>query len=366
MPSRLNKFLWGSIVWSIIFICPVSAKSLSTVKNQTKFYAASNPVIQYTGRIDFSNHELPRFWAPGVYIEACFKGTTCEITINDEMKWGNSHNYVSIVVDDQPVIRMKLTDKINVIKLDAGLKRDKHKITICKSTESGIGYLEFVGIRYEKLLEPAPQPKRRIEFYGNSITCGTGSDTSEFPCNKGQWYDQHNAYMSYGPVTARMLNAKWMLTSVSGIGLMHSCCDMKLVMPDVYGKINLNDNKLDWDFSNYQPDVVTIALGQNDGIQDSTEFCTKCIEFVHQLRDCYPKATIVCLTSPMADQNLVTAMKKYLSAIVEKLNGDEDRNVYTYFFSKQFNNGCGGHPDLVQHSGIANELATYIQKIKNW
>jgi len=331
-----------------------------------KFYAANNPHIQYTGRIDFSNPELPRFWSPGVYIEARFKGTFCQVTINDEMLWGHSHNYISIVIDDQPVKRLKLTDKTNIINLGENLKDGNHKITLCKSTESGIGYLEFAGITCDKLLKATPLPKRKIELYGNSITCGTGSDTSEFPCDTGQWYDQHNAYMSYGPVTARMLNAQWMLSSVSGIGLMHSCCNMDIEMPDVYDKLNMRENKINWDFSKYQPDVVTIALGQNDGIQDSTTFCSKYIELVHHFRSVYPKATIVCLTSPMADQKLVTTLKKYLSAIAEQLNNNGDKNVYTYFFSKQFSNGCGGHPNLAQHTEIANELAAFIKKIKNW
>jgi hypothetical protein len=30
-----------------------------------KWYTADDPRIQYMGRIDFSNPQLPRFWAPG-------------------------------------------------------------------------------------------------------------------------------------------------------------------------------------------------------------------------------------------------------------------------------------------------------------
>ena len=68
----------------------------------------------------------------------------------------------------------------------------------------------------------SPKPVRRMEFIGNSITCGTGSDQSVVPCDKGVWQDQHNAYLSYGPAVARSFNAQWQLSAVSGIGLMHS------------------------------------------------------------------------------------------------------------------------------------------------
>ncbi|WP_235934236.1 SGNH/GDSL hydrolase family protein [Sunxiuqinia indica] len=330
-----------------------------------RLFAADNFAIQYVGRVDFSDPALPRFWSPGVYIEAYFEGDSCQLILNDEMLWGK-HNYVSVVLDDQPIKRIMLAGKVNVLDFSDNLDRGKHRITVCKSTESGIGYLEFVGLRCQKLLKPEAKPLRKIEFYGNSITCGTGIDTSVVPCGAGEWHDQHNAYMSYGPVTARSLNAQWMLTAVSGIGLVHSCCDMDIVMPQVYDKVNLRENKVEWDFSSYQPDVVTIALGQNDGIQDSTLFCSGYIKFIHRLRTKYPSATIVCLSSPMADGELAFVLKKYIASVVEAINQSDDSNVHSFFFSKSYSNGCDYHPDLKQHAEIAEELTCFIRQLKGW
>ncbi|MBK8391465.1 MAG: hypothetical protein IPL23_20155 [Saprospiraceae bacterium] len=45
------------------------------------------------------------------------------------------------------------------------------------------------------------------------------ADTSEYPCNSGFYHDQHNAYMAYGPRTARALGLDFVLSSVSGIGI---------------------------------------------------------------------------------------------------------------------------------------------------
>src|SRR4029077_4929292 len=128
-------------------------------------------------------------------------------------------------------------------------------------------------IRCAKLVKPPSKRIRKIEFIGNSITCGTGSDLSEIPCGKGKWQDQHNAYMSYGAVTARTLGAQYHLSAVSGIGLMHSCCNMNIIMPQVFDKISMRNDTIKWDFKMYQPNVVTVCLGQNDGIQDSATFC---------------------------------------------------------------------------------------------
>jgi lysophospholipase L1-like esterase len=245
-----------------------------------------------------------------------------------------------------------------------GLPDAAHIITICKDTESGIGYLDFVGLKCAQLLPLPPKPARKIEYIGDSITAGVGIDVAQTPCDIGNWYDQHNAYMSYGPLTSRALDAQWQLTAVAGIGLTHSCCNMSIIMPDVFDKILLRDNKMAWDFRRYQPDVVTICLGQNDGIQDSTQFCDAYVQFIGKVRKQYPKTDIICLTSPMANDKLRAAQQRYLPAIVKRVNNNGDKKVYKYFFSRQFHHGCGGHPDMDEQAQIADELTIYIKQVE--
>lgn len=340
--------------------------SVSVGASPVQFIGADHPDIQYTGRIDFSNPKLPRFWAAGVYIQVKFKGTSCSIIVNDEMLWGKSHNYLEIAVDQQKPFRIQTTGKTDTITVATGLQRGAHTLTICKNTEALIGYLEFAGLLCEGIVTMQAKPKRKIEFIGNSITCGTGSDLSVIPCDKAEWYDQHNAYFSYGPTVARALNAQYHLTSESGIGLMHSCCDKSYVMPQVFDKVNFSANTMPWDFSRYIPDVVTIGLGQNDGIQDSVKFCQAYIGFIHTIRTHYPSAQIICLTSPMGDAALTKALRNYITGIVNYTNAQGDKKVSKYFYSRSFNSGCGGHPDLKEHELIANELAVYIHGVMKW
>ena len=350
--------------------CKTPAKlDLSNKSDQllsNSFFAADNSLIQYTGRIDFSNTKAPRFWAPGVYIKAKFSGSYCSFIIKDEMLWGKSHNYLEVVIDDSIKYRFQTKTSVDTITIVKNLSSGEHTITICKNTESGIGYLEFIGFKTAKLLQLPAKPTRRLEFVGNSITCGTGMDLSEFPCDKREWYDQHNAYMSYGPTTARTLNAQWHLTAVSGIGLMHSCCNMTETMPQVFDKVSVRESTLKWDFSKYQPDAITLCLGQNDGVQDSTKFAEEYVKFIATVRGHYPQTQIILITSPMADAKLRATMERNITGIVNEMRRKGDSNVDRFFFSRGFNKGCGGHPDLTDHQLIAAELSAYLKTKLNW
>jgi lysophospholipase L1-like esterase len=334
-------------------------------KNKLSFFAADHPFIQYTGRIDFTNPKLPRFWQPAVSFHIKFVGTTCEVILNDEVLWEKNHNYLEVVVDGIAK-RIQTKSAHDTIVVAKGLTAGTHTLTVYKNTEANIGYLELVGIRCRQLIKPIAKSIRKIECIGNSITCGTGSDQSQIPCGKGVWHDQHNAYLSYGVLTAKSLKAQVHLSSVSGIGLMHSCCNMNIIMPEVFDKISMRNDTIQWNFKNYQPDVLTICLGQNDGLQDSAIFCENYISFLKQLRKVYPNTQIVLLSSPMADATLASYMKKTLTAINMILSNTGDQKVAVYLFSKQYHNGCDSHPDLEEHKQIANELTVFIKKLMKW
>lgn len=338
----------------------------TSAQGPEKFYPADHAFIQYMGRIDFSNPKLPRFWQPGVTIRFRFKGDEALILLNDEQLWGNNQNYLELVVDGKAV-RLQTKGKQDTLSVKPYLSGTKeHEVILCKNTEANIGYLELAGIRCGRLLKPGKPPARKIECIGNSITCGASSDLSGIPCGKGKWQDQHNAWQSYGAVTARTLNAQVHLSSVSGIGLMHSCCNLDIIMPKVFDKISMRNDTIAWDFNRYQPDIVTVCLGQNDGVQDSAAFCMNYLNFLKKIRGYYPHSKILLLSSPMADNRLREFLRSSLRSVVNSLQANGDREIRMHVFEKAYTAGCDYHPSTAEHAVIAAELSAVIRNWMKW
>jgi hypothetical protein len=328
-------------------------------------YKANNPDLNYVGRIDYSDPLAPRFAAPGTYVQARFSGNSLAIDVTDEALEKN-HNYIEVAIDNRPPIRLQTTDKINHLQVANYLPDGEHIVTICKSTETNVGYLDFTGITCAKLLPWVEPTRYKIEFIGNSITCGSGNDVSDLPCDEGEWYDHNNAYMSFAARTARQLNAQWMLTAYSGIGLMHSCCGLTIIMPRVYDRLNLLKKNSKWNFKKYVPDVVVIELGQNDGLVDSVAFCRTYINFIGKIRSYYKNADVVMLSSPMADARLLTMLKKYILSVETHVRQKGDTKVHHYFFMRSYHEGCSYHPNMNEHEQMAQELTAYLRKLKSW
>lgn len=338
----------------------------SVWSQQSGYYPADDARLAYMGRIDFKNPKLPRFWNPATAVFIRFKGTWCEAIVNDQELWGKNHNYLSVQIDGQLPHRIQTSAAHNTLRLADSLTPGVHTLVLAKSTEANIGYIELEGFRCDSLLQASELPVRKIECYGNSITCGASADLSGIPCGKGVWHDQHNAFESYGRITASNLNAQWMLSSVSGIGLMHSCCNLPVLMPQVYNKIEMRGDSIPWDFSKYQPDLVTICLGQNDGIQDESRFINNYIIFLRKIRAAYPKSRLLLLTSPMADEPLRNFLRTALQKVVQECSQAGDSFISYYVFEKSFNGGCDYHPSVAEHYEIARLLTAEIRRLMNW
>jgi lysophospholipase L1-like esterase len=227
--------------------------------------AADNSAIIYHGRT-INNNGNVELISSASFAEFQFAGDSCIVGLSNVASPGD-YNYVAIELDDQYKGRIKVGNT-NAYDYDIAVteKIPWHLLRIYKATEAQNGLVVVNYIKALKFKRVNESLKKKIEFIGNSITCGFGNDDKEIRCNNGsKWYDQHNAYWSYAPCIARSLGADFMLSTISGAGIYRNWNSDGPTVPQQYESAYLRmDSARRWNFKNYIPDVVVIALGTND------------------------------------------------------------------------------------------------------
>lgn len=307
-----------------------------------------------------------------VHFGFSFKGSACELFVSVP-QWLD-HNYLQYEMDGVYQKRIRVEKGgIQTITLPAN-GNGKHTVWIYKATEAQTGPL-FI----QKVVAPdarviLPATASLIEFIGNSITCGAAADASEIPCNLGAYHDHHNAYMAYGPRVARALGANYVVSSVSGIGVYRNWNSEGPTMPQVYEHTGLRaDDGRMWDFSQYQPKVVSIALGTNDFSGgdgktprlpfDSALFIGNYVRFIQLVKSKYPQAQIALLSSPMMNGDNRILLQNCLATVKAEVDRrfPGDRPVALFFFSPMQPGGCAGHPSVEDHGIMAQELLPFFK-----
>lgn len=176
---------------------------------QTKFIPASHEAIRYVGRFDFSNPQEVRYDRSGVYIQFSFSGSDCAVKMSD-----TGHNYYNSFVDDQPSKTFEVKSDTTLL-IATKLGSQIHRIRIYKRTEGNQGTGSFKGVLISEkgeMLAWKEVPNRKMEFIGNSITCGYGSEGLS---KSERWKPStENNYQSYVPIMARAFKADYHINEV--------------------------------------------------------------------------------------------------------------------------------------------------------
>ena len=349
----------------ISFNCSIS-------KNAQSRDTLSARSLQPIGRYRFTSDQNLELISSAVHFGFSFTGNECKIFANiNDVK---GHNYLQYELDGVYQKRIRVEGNSNqpfVLSANAG---GRHTVWIFKATEAGTGpiFIEKIEAQNVKALSVPSAPF--IEFIGNSITCGAAADASEVPCGTGKYHDQHNAYYSYASRVGRALNANYILSSVSGIGMYRNWNSDGPAMPQVYEKTDFDDNGSGWDFKLYDPKIVSIALGTNDLSNgdgkkvrlpfDSSLFVDHYKRFVQLILSKYPHTKIVLLNSAMLNgaraillENCLAAVKKYFDGI------DKEDTISIFFFKSMQGRGCGGHPNVDDHEILAQQLTPFLSKL---
>lgn len=337
--------------------------------------APSHPHIRYEGRVDTSGGQAAMAWT-GTGFTIRFEGPAVCLKLRNASRDGWS-NYLNILIDgdDPMVLRARNEDSIYAVASHLG--EGPHTLTLFKRTEAEVGVLTLLGIGLapgKRLLDPPPAPARRLEFIGNSITCGYGNEGRSAGCPFRP--EQENGWLSYAALTARALEAQFQAVCYSGRGVVQNYSRSRTgTMPQLYERILPDAEESRWDPARYIPDAVVINLGTNDFAHenpDSTEFADAYAILLRTLRMRYPEARIVCLTGPMltdeSPRRPLSTLKSWLDAVAALRHAEGDPLVLRFDLSPQTPErmGCDGHPNVDQHERNAQELTAFLRQHLGW
>ncbi len=327
---------------------------------QNKTIQFNSPDISYEGRILFRDDAAKLTWS-GSSVRIVFEGESVSAILKDL----DTADYYNVIVDGKVTLRFHADTLKKSYVLASNLPAGKHTIELFKRTEWDKGQTLFYGFTLPenaRIFPPSSAKKRKIEFYGNSITCGYALEDSSGNDSPNGYFE--NNYLSYAAMTARYFNAQYSCISKSGIGIMISW--FPFIMSDIYDLTDPTDPNSKWNFAEYTPDIVVINLFQNDSWliempendQFKRTFGTKKPDekfivnayknFVATIRAKYPETAIICALGNMDATRAGSPWPGYVREAVRQLN---DPKIYTQFFEYK---NSDGHPRAADQKAMAD------------
>jgi lysophospholipase L1-like esterase len=345
---------------------------MSSAMSDLNYFSPLDQRVSVMGRHVVESDGSILFGASGVSFYFRFEGPVLQIDLHDEFRYGTSYNIFTVIINGTESHRFKTVPGQTRYKIASDLPSETHDLILIKDTEGSNGWNRLSAVYAHELLQYPKLPNRRIEFIGDSITCGMGSDEREVACGEGEWMDQHNTWESFGAIIARNVDAQFMLTAVSGMGMHRNWSTPSPIMPDRYQSVFSDpaDAKSRWDFSRYEADLVVIALGTNDFSDGdkpdprpapiAEEFKKEYHRLLTTVRNKYPSAHILLLNSPVIEQHRNEVLNRWLHEIKQERVTNEDLKIHVFEFTKQYPSGCTGHPSLEEHRLMADILTPVV------
>lgn len=288
-------------------------------------------------------------------------------------------------IPEEPTARITLSKRENHIVLFDSPVEKTVTVRVMKFSEAAFGYaglksLELEGDLLSSPESPATASQLKLEFIGDSITCGYGIE--------GVWEkdtfttQQERPDKAYAFLTAKALGAQVQLCSWSGIGLISNYVDPETIMlPDTHWLMQANwpytDKSLSlrlgiepevWDGAGYEPDIVVIHLGTNDiswvrGMEERRlEYTAQLRQLIEAVHRRSPRAKICCCLGIMGEQlnasveEAVNLFKKDFPNVAAK----------AVLFTQQLEEdgiAADWHPSAVTHKKAAELLAEALRTL---
>ena len=326
--------------------------------------------------------DILRLTLSGTGCEFTFTGCKLALTVgvdSDCFNDGRRCNMprIAILCDGRIIVKKLIeqrSERFDIVSSETPVTKT---IRIVKLSECAFSHAEVSPAETDDgaVIAPTADKPLKIEFIGDSITCGYGVDDSnlqsEFSC------EAENAMKSYAYIAADLLGADYSLFSYSGYGIISGYSgdgvrNTRELLPPYYESCgfsysSVNGTKLKdipWDFSAFVPDIIVLNLGTNDNSfcafhnEAYREFEDSYLAFLKVVRRCNPNAHIICSLGIMLTEPL-----PYIENAVKRL-GDSNVSVFRYTMQNGLLGfGSNWHPSEDTQRRAGEELAEYIKSI---
>lgn len=295
---------------------------------------------------------------------------------------GTDYSWVNVYLDGAMVETSVLeisSEQYADFELAADLDEGRHTVKVLKRTEAQFSTLSLSALSTDGHFETPPAKSgKKIEVYGDSITCGYGSVSAVGA--SGFKTATEDGTRTYAAMAANWLGAQCSVIGYSGWRLANYWPDAGLTVPDVYDRVYSPLRGVDaaWNMSDYVPDVVIVNLGTNDyaqcaasaqtnyafGNEQGEIFQNAYRDFIAKLQKSYPKAQIILCNGAM-----LTDTVPWEKEIVKELNAAGNTSVhYVQLYQTAIgkDNGTDGHPHWTAHYESAGLLYAKIKSITGW
>lgn len=311
--------------------------------------------------------------------DICYLGYT-NSSISFRMKGGPLYMYFVTGINDeinQPGLRVYMDGKpVSEVVLDKEKDwyfvcdpRDEklHDVRLVKITEAAMSYAGIQKIRINEgelvPFDDSPDLRTKVEFIGDSITCGYGvhgAPESEFTIR------EEDGECSYAAFMAKEMNwnARWI--SASGYGMfVEYTGDPENVVPKLYPYVNWfldKDERIKPE--EFEPKYIFINLGTNDSghlchkeIQEG--FCRAYEEFLKTIRTYHKDAVIICVLGTLCE-----GVFPYVKQIVDKVTNEGMKDVYALelpFHNVEEDGMASMHPSVATHKKDAKRILDFMK-----
>ncbi|NGZ77847.1 SGNH/GDSL hydrolase family protein [Saccharibacillus sp. VR-M41] len=313
-----------------------------------------------------------------------FTGKKAEIVLKGDNVAPGSVNLARIgiyvngarVIDDQVDQALKT---YTVFESDTEQEVSVQIVKLSEAAMSTVGILE-IGVEAADGIKPVADKPHRIEFIGDSITCGYGVDEQEG--EKPFSTATEDVTQAYAYLAAQAVNADYSMVSYSGYGIISGYTEngeklLTHLLPDYYTKLAKSEGRLDgvldpleieWDFAAFAPDLIVINLGTNDDSyagdhpERQAEFAERYTEFLKTVRRQNAHVPILCTLGMMGDR-LYPFVERAAARYSEE-SGDSDVSVMKFDVQRAEDGyGADFHPSKRTHAKAAEKLARRIREI---